>query len=671
MTKKRNQRLKQFAKGWKSMGKTLKKLKGILEPNHNLKEKKKKKKYLHITSSEYMKLYTTVYNMSTQLAPNNLNDLIYDKYREFFDYYLVERVLAVLKQKRDGGGDEVFLREVVFRWENHKVMVKWVSRFFNYVDRFYTYRNALDSLHHVGLARFRGLIYDVMKGDFRNATVSLINEEREGAQVDMALLKNAIYMFVELGLGEMDCYVNDFECYMLEETTKYYSIKASSWISKDSSPEYMSKAEEFLTKEKDRVSHYLHSRFRALLRDGKAEDISRMYSLLLIRVKLGVDMVLSMFKQQIINEGMVLVQQVEEEARKNCTDLMSGSRQEDERGFIVKSMEMYEKYMSYVIGSSRMIFSFARTFYRKKLSRRLIFDRTDNDDHERLILTKLKQEFGGSFTSKMEGMITDIPLAKEIHSQYQAYAENNKTSAADPGIDLNVMVLTTGFWPNYKSPDLSLPDEMAKSIQSFKEFYQNTTKSRRLEWIYSLGSCHVNGHFEAGTIELVLGTYQAAALLLFNESDKLSYSEIKTQLKLEDEDLIRALQSLSCSRYKILNKESSDNKRVSHTDMFEFNSKFTDKMRRIRFPLPAMDQRKKVVEVVSRDRKSTIEASLVRIMKSRKVLSHQELVQECVQQLSRMFKPDIKAIKKTIENLITRDYLERDKETPNLYKYLP
>jgi len=32
--------------------------------------------------------------------------------------------------------------------------------------------------------------------------------------------------------------------------------------------------------------------------------------------------------------------------------------------------------------------------------------------------------------------------------------------------------------------------------------------------------------------------------------------------------------------------------------------------------------------------------------------------------------PDFKAIKKRIEDLITRDYLERDKDNANMYKYL-
>ena len=42
---------------------------------------------------------------------------------------------------------------------------------------------------------------------------------------------------------------------------------------------------------------------------------------------------------------------------------------------------------------------------RKKLARGFLFDKSANDDHERCILTKLKQQCGGQFTSKMEGMV--------------------------------------------------------------------------------------------------------------------------------------------------------------------------------------------------------------------------------------------------------------------------
>ena len=69
-------------------------------------------------------------------------------------------------------------------------------------------------------------------------------------------------------------------------------------------------------------------------------------------------------------------------------------------------------------------------------------------------------------------------------------------------------------------------------------------------------------------------------LLLFNNSDKLSYSDIKSQSNLGDDDLVRVLFTLSCAKCQILNKEPST-KMISPTDSFEFNPKFTDRMRRI------------------------------------------------------------------------------------------
>ena len=57
-------------------------------------------------------------------------------------------------------------------------------------------------------------------------------------------------------------------------------------------------------------------------------------------------------------------------------------------------------------------------------------------------------------------------------------------------------------------------------------------------------------------------------------------------------------------------------------------------------------------------------------MKTRKSLEHQKLILEASTQLMRHFKPDPKLIKKRIEDLIAREYLERDATNPNLYKYL-
>ena len=59
------------------------------------------------------------------------------------------------------------------------------------------------------------------------------------------------------------------------------------------------------------------------------------------------------------------------------------------------------------------------------------------------------------------------------------------------------------------------------------------------------------------------------------------------------------------------------------------------------------------------DRSIAIEAAIVRIMKSRKTMDHNNLVSEVMQSL-RMFKPNPTQIKTKIEQLIERDYLERE-----------
>ncbi|RWR94137.1 cullin-1-like protein [Cinnamomum micranthum f. kanehirae] len=601
-------------------------------------------------------------------------------------------------------------------------------------------------------------VYQEINGKVRDAVICLTDREREGEQIDRALLKNVLDIFVEIGMGKMDCYENDFEAAMLHDTAAYYSRKASNWILEDSCPDYMIKAEDCLRKEKDRVSHYLHSSSEqkllekvqhellsvyanqllekeqsgchALLRDDKVDDLSRMYRLF-SRIPRGLDPVSQIFKQHVTAEGTTLVKQAEDAASNKKAEKRDIVGLQ-EQVFVRKVIELHDKYLAYVndcfmnhtlfhkalkeafevfcnkgVGgssSAELLATFCDNilkkggseklsdeaieetlenvvkllayisdkdlfaeFYRKKLARRLLFDKSANDDHERSILTKLKQQCGGQFTSKMEGMVTDLTLARENQASFEEYMANNPH--AGPGIDLTVTVLTTGFWPSYKSFDLNLPAEMVKCVEVFREFYQTKTKHRKLTWIYSLGTCNIIGKFEPKTMELIVTTYQASALLLFNTSDKLSYSEIMNQLNLTDEDIVRLLHSLSCAKYKILNKVPNT-KTISPTDYFEFNSMFTDKLRRIKIPLPPVDEKKKVIEDVDKDRRYAIDASIVRIMKSRKVLGYQQLVMECVEQLGRMFKPDFKVIKKRIEDLITRDYLERDKDNQNMFRYL-
>ncbi|KAK8639566.1 hypothetical protein V6N13_137941 [Hibiscus sabdariffa] len=724
----------EFDQGWADMQKGISKLKRLLAGEAET----------PFSTREYMTLYTTIYNMCIQKGPYDHSEQLYNKYKETLEEYITSTVLPSLEEKHD----KFMLKELVQRWLNHKLMVKWLVRFFHYLDRYFINRRSLPALNVVGLNCFRVLVYEEMHAKVKDAVLVLIDEEREGEQIDRTLLKNSVAIFVDMGMGEMNRYQNDFEVYLLQGTTSYYSRKAAKWIGEDTCPDYLLKSEECLKKEADRVYNYLHLTSETKLIEKvqhellvvhitqllendhsgiKMDVLCRIY-LLYNKISQGLKLVANVFKQHVTAEGTALVQQADAAASNQASNAPSGH----EQVFIPKITELHDKYMTYlnscfqghsqfqqalkgafevicnktVNGSpgAEILASFAdhvlrkggseklgdddieerlekivklldylidkdvfAEFYRKKLARRLLFDRITNDDHERSILSKLKLQCGALFTSKMEGMVTDVVLAKENQASFQEYLRNNPD--VHPGFDFTATVLTTGFWPSYKSLDIILPTELVKCVEVFKGFYEKKTKHRKLTWIHSLGTCHINGKFEPKQIELIVSIYQASVLLLFNESGRLSYSEILSQLNLTHEDTTRLLHSLSCAKYKILNKEPSS-KSISQSDTFEFNPKFTDKLRRIKVPLPPVDDKKKIVEDVGKDRVYAIDAAVVRIMKSRKVIPHQQLISETVEQLSRTFKPDIKAIKKRIEDLITRDYMERDPDQPTMFRYL-
>jgi cullin 1 len=307
-------------------------------------------------------------------------------------------------------------------------------------------------------------------------------------------------------------------------------------------------------------------------------------------------------------------------------------------------------------------------FYRKKLGRRLLNAASASEDAEKGVLTRLKQQCGQQFTSKMEGMVQDMQLAKEKEKNFGDWLRQKEIRLP---IEMTVTVLTTGFWPSFRPLELVLPESMMTAVEQYTKYHEEVNnKTRRLTWLLGMGSVNVRATFDK-PYDLTVQPSQAAVLSAFNETGKgpLSFGELQNNTRLGDEDLSRVLFSFTMGKHKLLIK-SPEGGRINKTDTFMLNESFVDKARRIKIPLPPADDRRKVQEEVDKDRKHAIDAAIVRIMKSRRALSHSSLIMEVVQQLQRMFQPDIKVIKRSIEGLIEREYLERDQENQQMYKYV-
>jgi len=308
-------------------------------------------------------------------------------------------------------------------------------------------------------------------------------------------------------------------------------------------------------------------------------------------------------------------------------------------------------------------------FYKKDLAKRLLLGKSASADLEKSMLQKLKNECGASFTAKLEGMFKDIDLSKDLMASFRE-TQHAKDIAAER-VEAHVHVLTTSFWPPYPPTEVVLPEQLARYQRMFEAFYLARYNGRRLAWQHLLGTCVLKAHFPNGRKELSVSLLQAVVLMLFNRAPALTVAEMRGECKLADKDLKRALQSLACGKIRVLNKANKGSD-VADDERFEFNSRFKAKLIRLKINAIQMKETKEekaaTDEHVFRNRQYQIDAAIVRIMKTRKVLPHQQLISEVFSQLRFPAKPA--DLKKRIESLIEREYLERDESDPNVYNYL-
>lgn len=216
-----------------------------------------------------------------------------------------------------------------------------------------------------------------------------------------------------------------------------------------------------------------------------------------------------------------------------------------------------EEEVETILNKVMMLFRFIQEkdvfekYYKQHLAKRLLLGRSVSDDAERNMIAKLKTECGYQFTSKLEGMFTDMKLSADTMENFKSYLQKADGDILH-GVDLSVHVLTTGFWPTQAAAKCNLPPEVRciflfsligrpaladlmfsfdKQIlhccEVFKKFYLSNHNGRRLTWQTNMGTADLKAFFGSRKHEFNVSTYQMVILLLFNNSSQLTFRELK------------------------------------------------------------------------------------------------------------------------------------------------
>lgn len=318
-------------------------------------------------------------------------------------------------------------------------------------------------------------------------------------------------------------------------------------------------------------------------------------------------------------------------------------------------------------------------WYRRCLSKRLLFSNSspEDEENEELIIQRLKTANSVEYTNKITNMFNDIRVSKNLGVAYKDLVNKKGTDSKEFVGDLEPKILDTASWGSIfrnNNESFMLPTELIPTEELFTKLYKERHNGRQLNWVWNRSKIEIKANISKPGKPPYLFTvslFQYAILSYFQEADSLTAAYLLEKTALPAEVFKNHMIPFIKNKL-IVQSPSGEKNLLKPTTLFTLVTEYTSKKLKVNFSavkqVDAHTEDKETNEEIERRKHELLKAGIVRIMKARKHLKHENLMTEVYQIIDR-FKPTVSEIKKAIEVLLDEQYLARDDDGTG-YNYL-
>jgi hypothetical protein len=359
-------------------------------------------------------------------------------------------------------------------------------------------------------------------------------------------------------------------------------------------------------------------------------------------------------------------------------------------GFKGKEEEV-EKTLNEIIGlfkclNTKLVFQIESN---KKMSDRLIKNTSISTNYEKKLISKLKQEQGVNYVSKMTQMMNDLDKNKKEIDDYKSLEHHGMPN----GIKFNVQVVSQSAWEINKKDmeQITLPKYFISCKGDFEKFYLRKHSGQKLMWCFGLSKveiqyiCFKNKNISISTLPqylllLQLEKYPSTPLTISKLAELLGchISTILTDITGLVFNPSFNPQSIK-EKGLILGTFDIKTKNFKESDEISFNYNFNYSRQKFQtLPLTAKksaaetrETEMEEAQITKKYQDNILQATLTRIMKSRigQKTTHVWLVNEAAKQID-LFRAQPQQIKENIEKLIEKSIMKRADNDRTCYDYI-